>query len=76
MNRNDIIDLAKREVLFRGPDMILEFTDEILIQLEEFRGKSAEELRNDDNFLAMRVEVRKQARRVYKFLGYIPADDL
>lgn len=61
MNRREVIDRAKQLVLANGPSNCLEFTDEMLDSCSPAEG-------NDRD--SIYAEVRVQAERVYRFLGY------
>lgn len=61
MSRREIIEAAKQLVLANGPSNCLEFTDEMLDSYSPAGG---------DDRDSIYAEVRVQAERVYRFLGY------
>jgi hypothetical protein len=64
MRRIEIIDEAKQLVLDKGPANILEFGEEI------FDSQTNRDMPQWEHKAEILAEARKQARRVYIFLGY------
>ena len=77
MTRREITDRAKEIVLNAGPAICLEFTtDKVCQELATVPGYDTDEwdegnLDQAPEFNALYDEVRKQATRVYAFLGYV-----